>query len=181
VLDKFGWDKVLCYLGRQLAPWYRPQIIDGWNGGFWVMRIGRGKWSTQRKFSPPWFCPPQIPHEPTWGWIHSPAVRNRLRSARIMARPRAHAHTRARYNNTVTRRTASRQRLGKHVPAATNTHATIEVLLETVFSTRSVQRGYKEYSWSKTRHARVEADSNTSTVALRVVGGDEKGTQYLGV
>jgi hypothetical protein len=28
---------------------------------------------------------------------------------------------------------------------------------------------------------RVEADSNTSTVALRVVGGDEKGTQCLGV
>jgi hypothetical protein len=29
--------------------------------------------------------------------------------------------------------------------------------------------------------AHVEAGSNTSTVALRVVGGDEKGTQYLGV
>jgi hypothetical protein len=27
----------------------------------------------------------------------------------------------------------------------------------------------------------VEEGSNTSTVALRVVGGDEKGTQYLGV
>jgi hypothetical protein len=27
---------------------------------------------------------------------------------------------------------------------------------------------------------RVEAGSNTSTVALRVVGGDEKGTQCLG-
>jgi hypothetical protein len=27
---------------------------------------------------------------------------------------------------------------------------------------------------------RVEANSNTSTAALRVVGGDEKGTQYLG-
>jgi hypothetical protein len=31
-----------------------------------------------------------------------------------------------------------RQQIGKHVPpAATNTHATIELLLETVFSTRS--------------------------------------------
>jgi hypothetical protein len=40
----------------------------------------------------------------------------------------------------------SRQRLGKHVPAATDTHATIEVLLG-VFSTRFVQRGYKEDSW----------------------------------
>jgi hypothetical protein len=27
----------------------------------------------------------------------------------------------------------SRQRLGKHVPVATDTHATIEILLETVF------------------------------------------------
>jgi hypothetical protein len=41
----------------------------------------------------------------------------------------------------------SRQQLGKHVPAATDTHATIEVLLETVFSTRSVQRGFKEDKW----------------------------------
>jgi hypothetical protein len=31
----------------------------------------------------------------------------------------------------------SSQRLGKHVPAATNTYKAIEVLLETVFSTRS--------------------------------------------
>jgi hypothetical protein len=37
----------------------------------------------------------------------------------------------------------SRQRLGKHVTAATDTHATIEVLLETVVSTLSVQRVYK--------------------------------------
>jgi hypothetical protein len=36
------------------------------------------------------------------------------------------------------------ERLGKNVPAATDTHATIEVLLKTVFSTRSVQRGYKD-------------------------------------
>jgi hypothetical protein len=42
----------------------------------------------------------------------------------------------------------SRQRLGNHVPAATNTHATIEVLLETVFSTRYVQRDSKEDNWS---------------------------------
>jgi hypothetical protein len=41
-------------------------------------------------------------------------------------------------------RAVSRQRLGKHVPAATDTHARIEVLLETVFSTRCVQRAYKE-------------------------------------
>jgi hypothetical protein len=40
------------------------------------------------------------------------------------------------------------QRLGKHFPAATDTHATIEVLLETVFSTWSVLRSYKEDNWS---------------------------------
>jgi hypothetical protein len=33
----------------------------------------------------------------------------------------------------------SRQRLGKHVAAATDTHAAIEVLLETVLSTRSAK------------------------------------------
>jgi hypothetical protein len=32
----------------------------------------------------------------------------------------------------------ARQRLGKHFPAATNTQATIEVMLETMFSIRSV-------------------------------------------
>jgi hypothetical protein len=36
----------------------------------------------------------------------------------------------------------SRQRLGKHVPAATDTHATIEVLLEMVFSVLSVPKCY---------------------------------------
>jgi hypothetical protein len=38
------------------------------------------------------------------------------------------------------------QQLDKHVPAATDTLATIEVLLETVFSTRSVQKGNKKGS-----------------------------------
>jgi hypothetical protein len=38
----------------------------------------------------------------------------------------------------------STQRLGKYVPAATYNHATLEILLETMFSTRSVHRGYKE-------------------------------------
>jgi hypothetical protein len=60
----------------------------------------------------------------------------------------------------------SRQRLGKHVPATTDTHVTIEVLFETALSTRSVQTGYKEDG----------EVSNTSTVTLRVVGGDEKGS-----
>jgi hypothetical protein len=45
---------------------------------------------------------------------------------------------------------------------------------EPVFSTRSIQRGYKEDNWSENSQSRVEAGSNTSTVALLVVGGDEK-------
>jgi hypothetical protein len=40
----------------------------------------------------------------------------------------------------------SRQRLGKHVPMATDTNVTVEILLKTVFSTWSVQKGYKEDS-----------------------------------
>jgi hypothetical protein len=38
----------------------------------------------------------------------------------------------------------SRKRLGKHVPAATDKHAKLEALLETVFYTQSVQMGYEE-------------------------------------
>jgi hypothetical protein len=66
-------------------------------------------------------------------------------------------------------RAVSRQRFGKQVPAAKNRRTAIEVLLETVFSIRSVP---KVYQWDKFG----EAGSNTSTVTLRVVGGDEKGS-----
>jgi hypothetical protein len=41
----------------------------------------------------------------------------------------------------------SRLRLSKHTPAATDKHATIEMLLKTVFSTRSMQTGYKKNNW----------------------------------
>jgi hypothetical protein len=41
----------------------------------------------------------------------------------------------------------SRQRLGKHLPAARDTHAKIDVLLETGSSTQSEQRGYNEGKW----------------------------------
>jgi hypothetical protein len=44
-------------------------------------------------------------------------------------------------------RAVSRQRLSKHVPIATNRCATIDVLLKTMFSTRSMQRGYEEDNW----------------------------------
>jgi hypothetical protein len=43
----------------------------------------------------------------------------------------------------VTCRAVSRQRLGKHVPAATDTRATIEILLERMFCTRFVPSSYK--------------------------------------
>jgi hypothetical protein len=33
---------------------------------------------------------------------------------------------------------------------------------------------------SQKKEARVEEGPNTSTVALRIIGGDEKGTQFLG-
>jgi hypothetical protein len=49
-------------------------------------------------------------------------------------------------------RTVSRQQLGKQVPAATNRRATIEVLLETMFSTRSVP---KVYQWDKFRASQL--------------------------
>jgi hypothetical protein len=69
----------------------------------------------------------------------------------------------------------TRQCLGNHAPATTNTHVTIEALLETVFSAPFLQGGHKD-SWSKNISSRVEAGSYTSTVALRVVGGDEIGS-----
>jgi hypothetical protein len=62
-------------------------------------------------------------------------------------------------NSGVNKTSIARERLGKHILAATNTHATIEdpvskqriekhttigVLLETVFYCRSLQSGYKE-------------------------------------
>jgi hypothetical protein len=84
----------------------------------------------------------------------------------------------------------ARQRVAKHVPAeayrgtmgrpflgngAVNTPTNC---LETVFSVGSVKSVYKRgvpkfRSWQFTR---VEAGSNTSTVTLRVAGGDEKGS-----
>jgi hypothetical protein len=51
-----------------------------------------------------------------------------------------------------------------------------------MFSVLSVPRLYNEDQLRYEREiSRVEAGSNTSAVALRVVGGDEKGTHCLGV
>jgi hypothetical protein len=52
----------------------------------------------------------------------------------------------------------------------------IKLLLETVFSIRFVQNGYKKGIGATSSDPRVEAGSNTSTVTLRVVGGDENGS-----
>jgi hypothetical protein len=52
---------------------------------------------------------------------------------------------------------------------------TIEELLETVFPVWSEPRNYLENNWRYSSVSHVEAGSNTYTVALRVVGGDEKG------
>jgi hypothetical protein len=42
----------------------------------------------------------------------------------------------------------SRQCINKQVSAATNKHTTTQLLLEMLFYTRSVQKGYKEENWS---------------------------------
>jgi hypothetical protein len=55
------------------------------------------------------------------------------------------------------------------------------IIMETVFSMWFVPKCYKHGQSSSKEEPRVEASSNTSTVALRVVGGDENGTQCLGV
>jgi hypothetical protein len=51
------------------------------------------------------------------------------------------------------------------------------------FSVGSVLRGYLKDNWGDPIRAekriRVEAESNTFTVTLRVVGGDEKGSLKL--
>jgi hypothetical protein len=45
-----------------------------------------------------------------------------------------------------------------------------------------MQRGWKKGNWGgRVSKFRVEVGSNISTEALLVVGGDEKGTQRLGV
>jgi hypothetical protein len=59
--------------------------------------------------------------------------------------------------------TVAMQCLGKHVST-----------IKAVFSAGSVPRGYERLR--ETANSRVEAGSNTSTVTLRVVGGDEMGS-----
>jgi hypothetical protein len=53
----------------------------------------------------------------------------------------------------------SRQRIGKHVPAATNTTTTLELMLETMLSTQSVQSGYKEDNLGDPVSCQLSAES----------------------
>jgi hypothetical protein len=69
----------------------------------------------------------------------------------------------------------SRQRIDKHVPAATDTHAKIEVLLETVFSTRSMQRSYKEDNWGN----RLGSLKSETVKYGRESQGTGKGQQHI--
>jgi hypothetical protein len=66
------------------------------------------------------------------------------------------------------------QRRGKHISAATNQHSTIEELMERCFI-RGPCQGVISGQVYSLLHSCVEAGSNTSTVTLQVVGGDEKG------
>jgi hypothetical protein len=61
----------------------------------------------------------------------------------------------------------SGKRIGKHVPTPTNTGETVEERCRE--GTARTVRGVSQL-------CRVEAGSNTSTVARRVVGGDKKGS-----
>jgi hypothetical protein len=64
---------------------------------------------------------------------------------------------------------------------ASRSLATLEELLELMFSLRSAPRLHKEPIIFCSEVIRAEAGSNTSTAALRVVGGEGKGTKCLGV
>jgi hypothetical protein len=72
----------------------------------------------------------------------------------------------------MTRTAVAMERLDKHVSVETNSCNSGGA----VFSVLSVPMGYKKDKGDGLRHTRVEAGSNTSTVTLRVLGGDEKGS-----
>jgi hypothetical protein len=67
---------------------------------------------------------------------------------------------------------------GKHVSLATDSQAATKEMLETVFSMRFVASLCKEavenVKSNRIRVFRMEAGSNTSTLALRAIGGAEK-------
>jgi hypothetical protein len=55
-------------------------------------------------------------------------------------------------------------------------HAIVVTVGNGVSSVQSVPACYNQVSWSNKFRTRVEAGSNSFTVTLRVVGGDEKGS-----
>jgi hypothetical protein len=71
---------------------------------------------------------------------------------------------------------AREQLCGHVVSPATREHA----IMEEIFLCGPCRGYITRTSSSVVVEARVEAGSNSSTVALRIVGGDEKGTQCLG-
>jgi hypothetical protein len=83
--------------------------------------------------------------------------------------------------NAVACRAVSRQGLGKHVPVATDTHATTEVVLETVFYPQSVQRGYKEVNWIMNSSDENRCAQHGMTVAPDGVRHQDRLTDWLSV
>jgi hypothetical protein len=76
----------------------------------------------------------------------------------------------------------SSQRLGKHVSGVTDKHATIRVLLETVFSTRFVKRGYKEDNWSnRVSSVQESVKKRGSWKGVAVQRGLEPGSRELAI
>jgi hypothetical protein len=70
---------------------YQPRMIDDDYGAVDGMRIGRGNRSTRRKPVPVPLCPPQIPHDLTWGRTRAAAaVGSQRLTAGAMARPFGH-------------------------------------------------------------------------------------------
>jgi hypothetical protein len=66
--------------------------------------------------------------------------------------------------------------------ATTTKQATVQqLLLSNNSASKHISTATREHTIASCSQSRVEVGSNTSTVALQVVGGDEKGTQCLGV
>jgi hypothetical protein len=74
----------------------------------------------------------------------------------------------------------SRQRIGKHIHAATNTHTPIEWLLETVFPIPSVQSGYKKGSWGEA-HLLVREDVTQGLISKGFIWEKNSGHESQGV
>jgi hypothetical protein len=63
----------------------------------------------------------------------------------------------------------SRQWIGKHIPSAMNMHVTMELLLETVFSTWYMQKGYRKTTRATQLRAEAEKRWHYSSVICWMV------------